>query len=111
MCCFIYIFFKFFYFFFTNQLCNAIRERTPGCLGTWLVLLFLVEGKKGHGCNLNNLESDTGDITNGVTLTTETGNEDFVVFVDKVKATVVWDEGGNLLTVLDELHTDACFQT
>ena len=41
----------------------------------------------------------------------ESGDENLVVLVHKVKATVVWDEGGNLLTVLDELHTDACFQT
>lgn len=36
------------------------------------------------GCYLADLEADTGNITDGVTFTTETSNEDFVVFIDEV---------------------------
>ena len=42
-----------------------------------------------------------------MSLTSETGNQHFVVLVDKVQETVSGDEGGNLLSVLDELDADA----
>jgi hypothetical protein len=42
-----------------------------------------------------------------VTLTTESGDKDFVVFLDEVETTVVRDESRDLLTVLDQLNTNA----
>lgn len=66
-------------------------------LRTRLFLLFLPEGPKSDTGNLDGLEFASGNITDGVTLTTETGNEDFIVNFDKVQTTVVGDEGGNLL--------------
>ena len=56
---------------------------------------------------LDNLEPDAGNITDGVTLTTETSDEDFVVFFDKVETTVIGHEGCDLLAVLDQLNTNA----
>ena len=38
--------------------------------------------------------------------TTETSNEDLVVLIDEVQATIVRNEGSDLLAVLDELNTD-----
>lgn len=42
-----------------------------------------------------------------MTRATETSDKDFVVLIDEVQATVVGHEGGDLLTVLDELNTAA----
>lgn len=75
-------------------------------LRSWLFLLFLPESDKRDTRDLNDLESDTWNITLSLTLTTETSNENFVVFVDKVQATIVRNESSDLLTVLDELNTD-----
>lgn len=48
----------------------------------------------------------TRNITDGMTLTTESGDQDLVVFFDESQATVVRDESGDLLAVLDELNPD-----
>ena len=72
-----------------------------------LLLLLTEESVEGHTRDLDNFETDAGDITDSVALTTESGDEDLVVFFDKVKATVTGDESADLLAVLDELDTDA----
>ena len=41
-----------------------------------------------------------------MTFTTESSDQNFVVFFDKVQTTVLGDEGGDLLTILDQLDTD-----
>ena len=41
--------------------------------------------------NLNDFKADTGDISLGFTLPTETGEEDFVVLIHEVQATVIGD--------------------
>ena len=86
---------------------NCLYKVYCYCLRTGLLLLLLVEGKEGDTGNLTDLESDTGNITNGVTGSAETRDEDLVVLVDVVEATIAGDEGGDLLAVLDELDTDA----
>jgi hypothetical protein len=81
------------------------RGNTP--LRTGLLLLLLEERKKSNTRNLHNLETNTRNITLCVTATTESSNENLVVLIDEVKATIVRNECGNLLAVLDELHTHA----
>ncbi len=76
-------------------------------LRTGLLLLATEEGKQGNVGNLDNFETNTGDITNSVTTATEAGDEDLVVLIDEGKATITRDEGGDLLAVLDQLHTRA----
>lgn len=53
------------------------------------------------------LESDSGNISDGVTLATETSDQHLVVLLDVVERTVTGHESGDLLAVLDQLHTDA----
>lgn len=70
-------------------------------------LLLLPESEETDTGDLDDLEADTGNVTLGLSATTETGDEDLVVLVGEVQATVVGDEGSDLLAVLDELDTNA----
>lgn len=76
-------------------------------LRSWALLLFLVQSQQRNVGYLDDLETDTGNITDGVTLTTETGNQNLVVLLNVVQATVTGYESGNLLAVLDELNPHA----
>lgn len=71
-----------------------------------LLLLLLPESKKTDTSNLDDLESDTRNITLSLSSSTETGDKDLVVLVGEVQTTVVGDESGDLLAVLDELNSD-----
>lgn len=53
------------------------------------------------------LETDSGNITDGVTFATESSNQDLVVLLNVVERTVTGHERGDLLAVLDQLHTHA----
>jgi hypothetical protein len=75
-------------------------------LRTGLLLLTLPKGQESNVGDLDGLELDSGNITNGVTLATETGNKDFVVDFDEVETAVVGDESSDLLAVLQQLDTD-----
>lgn len=88
-------------------------------------LFLLPKGKKTHSRYLHDLESHTRNITLSLATTTETRNQDFVVLVDKVQATIVLHgcqlgapragittttyghEGSDLFAVLDQLDTNA----
>merc|ERR1711994_648455 len=76
-------------------------------LRAWPLFLATEEGVEGHVGDLADLKSDSGNITNSVTLTSETADQHLIVLLDKVQATVIGDEGGDLLAVLDQLHTNA----
>lgn len=56
-----------------------------------LLLLLLPEGEETDTRDLDDLEADTGNITLGLALATETGEEDLVVLVNEVQATIVGD--------------------
>jgi hypothetical protein len=98
---------------------NPIRLLVPKCdaafslstifppLRTGLLLLLLPQGQQTDTGHLDDLESDTGNITLGLALATETSQEDLVVLVHEVEATVVGDESSDLLAVLDQLNTNA----
>ena len=80
---------------------------TTGSLGSGLLLLTLVEGDERDTRDLDDLEADTWNISDGVSGTTESSNENLVVILNEGEATVTGDESGDLLSVLDELNTDA----
>mgnify|MGYP006171374659 CR=1 FL=1 len=57
--------------------------------------------------DLDNLESDSWKITNGMTRSTETGNKDLVVLINETHASILWYVSGDSLVVLLELDSDA----
>src|SRR5438105_4508547 len=68
------------------------------------LLLFLVQSEEGYISNLDHLESDTRNISDGMALSTKSGNEYFVVFFNIVETTISRYESRNLLSILDELN-------
>ena len=85
---------------------KKLQKNAKSNLRAGLLLLLLPQGKEGDTGDLDDLETDTGQISDGVAGTTETGNENLVVLIDKVQTTIVGDEGSDLLAVLDQLDTD-----
>ncbi len=112
---------------------SACRKKllAPDPSRSWLLLLLLPQGQQTDARDLDDLEPHTGDLTLGLALATEPGQEDLVVLVDKVKAAVVGNyatlpsvtllplpldinnigaghtEGSDLLAILDQLHSHA----
>ncbi|GBP05511.1 Sorting nexin-12 [Eumeta japonica] len=60
------------------------RSRPRKILG---VLSFLVQSQQRNVGDFDNLETYTGNITNSMTFTTETSDQDFIVFFDVVQTT------------------------
>lgn len=73
---------------------------------SWLLLLSQPESEQGHTGGLDDLESDTRNITLSTTGSTETSNQHVVVLVDETKTTISWYVGSNFLVVLLELDSD-----
>ena len=72
-----------------------------------LLLLVGPEGHQAAASDLDDLETDAGQITLGVARTTEAGNEHLVVLVDEGHAAIAGHVGGDPLVVLLELDSDA----
>ena len=65
------------------------------------LLLLFVEGKKRYVSDLDDLKSNAGNITNGVTLSTESGDENLVVFLDIIETTITGYERRDFFTIFD----------
>ena len=61
------------------------RSPMPACTH----LLLLPESEQAHARDLDDLEADTRDITLGLAAATEARDENLVIVVDKVQATVI----------------------
>lgn len=69
--------------------CAKSISKKPVPLRTGLLLLLLPQRRQTNSRDLDDLESNTGNITLRLALTTETSEEDFIVLVDEVEATIV----------------------
>ena len=72
-----------------------------------LLLLSAEQSKERCLRDAHNLETDSRNISDGVTRTTESSNQDLVVLVHKVQATIARHERSDLLSILDQLNTHA----
>lgn len=52
-------------------------------------LLLLPQGEKANTRDLNDLKANSGNITLGLATTTEARDEDLIVLIDKVQATII----------------------
>ena len=88
------------------------KSHTPNahhahCSLDGLFLLLEPQSVERHTGNLDDLESDSWQITHGVTGTTESSNENLVVLVDEGHTTVTRNEASNSFVVLLELNSHA----
>jgi hypothetical protein len=65
--------------------------KKPAPLRAGLLLLLLPQRRQTDTGDLHDLESNTGNITLRLSLTTETSEEDLIVLVDEVETTIVGD--------------------
>ena len=73
---------------------------------SWFLDLSRPEGQERATSSLNNLESHTREITLGVTRSTETGDQNFVVLINETHTTISWDVGSDLLIIFLQLNSD-----
>jgi hypothetical protein len=60
-------------------------------LRSWLLLLLLPQRRQTNTRDLDDLESNTGNITLRLALTTESSKQDLVVLVYEVETTIIGD--------------------
>uniref|UniRef100_A0A8C0VZU4 Uncharacterized protein n=1 Tax=Castor canadensis TaxID=51338 RepID=A0A8C0VZU4_CASCN len=63
-------------------------------------------GQKRHVGYFNNLKADSRDITNSMTFSTKSSNQNFIVFLNKVQATIIGYKSCDFLAILDKLNPD-----
>merc|ERR1712180_210612 len=77
-----------------------------GGLRSWSLLLSLEQGKQRHVGNFNDLESNTRNVSNSMSFSSETRNQNFIVFFNIVQTTIVGYKSCDFLAVFDQLNTN-----
>ena len=72
-----------------------------------LVFLVFPESQETDGGDLANSEPDTWQITDGVTLPTESSDEHFVVLINEGETAIARNHAGDSLVVLLKLYSNA----
>ena len=72
-----------------------------------LLLLLAVQGVQANAGDLDDLETNSGLVSDGLAGAAASSDEHLIVLLHKVKATIIGHEGSNLLSVLNQLHTSA----
>ena len=99
-------------YLFTSELRNRVEREWDtlsfgnciSCLWTWSLLLASEQGQEGNIGDLDNLETNAGNVTDGVTGTTETSDQDLIVLLDIIQTTVIGNKGGDLFAIFDQLE-------
>ena len=91
----------------SNEHLLHIKECGMLTLAMRLLLLAAEQSEQRGLGHADDLETDSGNISHSMTGTTETGNEHLIVLINEVQTTIARDESSDLLTILDQLHTDA----
>ena len=72
----------------------------------WFFFFLHPESKKTTSSNFDNLKSNSRNISLSVSLSSETSDKDFVIFINKTHATVSWNVCGDFFVVFLELDSD-----
>ena len=86
---------------------NLLHKQRMGTLCMRLLLLSTEQSEERSLGDTHHLETDSRNITNSMTRTTESSNQDFIILIHKVQTTITRNEGSDLLSILDQLNTDA----
>merc|ERR1712142_1006691 len=89
------------------MLINKGNSESTTSLGSWSLFLFLEQRQERNICHFDDFESDAGNISDGVTGSTESGDQDFIVLFNVVQTTVLGYESRDFLSIFDELHSHA----
>ena len=75
-----------------------------------LFLLLSVKSSQTTACDLHDLETNAWNVPHCVTAAAKSGDQDFVVLINKVQAAVLRHKCGDLLTfdVIEALHQETC---
>uniref|UniRef100_A0A7N4PFY8 Uncharacterized protein n=1 Tax=Sarcophilus harrisii TaxID=9305 RepID=A0A7N4PFY8_SARHA len=61
--------------------------------------------QKGNIGNFYNLEADSGNVTNSMTFSTKSSNQDFIKYLNKIQAAIIRNKGSDFFAILNQLDS------